>query len=188
MGASVMSNGQSLRRPRRHQGREGTRAEPFQFGATDGLALAALHRPSYYALARALSPALFLAVFVFVPVLCAEDLAAEQEAAIIKQETEDEAKLPMDKAPPPGLSGRVQLNGDATDEADAVIGLFVVNGRGYQLRLGRTGLLAQLQPMNGKPATLIGKVRMRGKYFIVSGVDVPTPGPATVDRARKMSM
>jgi len=127
-------------------------------------------------------------MLIAVPMVSAEDLTDKQEAAIMEEEAKAEEALPMDKTPPPNLTGRVLLKGDATDEADTVVGMFVVKGRAYQLRLGQKGVLDKLKPLNGKIASLIGKVRMRGKYFIVTEVDVPAPGPPAVDRARKMSM
>lgn len=139
-------------------------------------------RPAVFGLAAC---ALLLA---FTPSLRAEELTAEQEAAIMEEEAAAEEKLPMDQAPPPELTGRVHLNADATDEKDAVVGVFVVKERAYQLRLGQTGVLAKLKSNDGKTVTLVGKVRMRGKYFIVEELDTPVPGPAAVDRARRMSM
>jgi hypothetical protein len=129
-----------------------------------------------------------LLVLAAAPFARAEDLTVEEEAAIMAEEDEAEAALSIDKKPPGALSGRIQLNGDADMEADAVVGMLVVNGRGYMLRLSKPQLFPVFQRLNGKTAMVQGKVRMRGKYFIAEGILPPTPGVERPDRARRAGM
>jgi len=129
-----------------------------------------------------------LLALITVPMAVAEDLTAEQEAKIIAQEEKAEEQLPIDKKPPPGYTGRVVLSGEATDEVDTVVGMFVVERRAYQLRLGKKGLLTTLRAFNGKSLALAGKIRMRGKYFIVQEINIPAAGPKRVNRSRRSGM
>jgi hypothetical protein len=122
------------------------------------------------------------------PLALAEDLSAEDEAAIMAKEDETEAALPLEKKPPGSLSGRVQLKGDAVAEADAVVGMLAVKDRAYLLRLGKPEVLAQLQRFNGKTATVFGKIRMQGKYFFAESVQAPVGAPPPMDRSRKSGM
>jgi hypothetical protein len=119
------------------------------------------------------------------PVL-AEDLSAEDEAAFMAQEEEAEAALPLNKKPPGSLSGRVQLNSEA--EENGVVGSFAAKDRAYQLLLAEPALLSQLQHCNGKTVVLQGKIRARGKYFVVEGIQLPTPGVPRTDREQRSGM
>jgi hypothetical protein len=119
------------------------------------------------------------------PVL-AEDLSAEDEAAIMAQEEEAEAALPLNKKPSGSLSGRVQLNSEP--EENGVVGFFAAKDRAYQLLLAQPALLPQLQRYNGKTVVLQGKIRARGKYFVVEGIQVSVPGVPRTDREQRSGM
>jgi hypothetical protein len=129
-----------------------------------------------------------LTAIVGAPLALGEDLSAEEEAAIMAKEDEAEVALSIDKKPPGSLSGRVQLKGDAVAETDAVVGMIAIQDRAYLLRLAKPDVLSQLQRFNGKTATVFGKIRMRGKYFIADSVQAPSPGSERSDRGRRSGM
>ena len=122
------------------------------------------------------------------PLLRAEDLSAEEEAAIMAQEEEAEAALPLDRKPPGSVSGRVQLQADAAEETGAVVGLLATQNRAYLLRLARPEVLPLLRRFNGQTVTVSGKIRMRGKYLIAESVQAPTPGVERTDRGKTSGM
>jgi hypothetical protein len=128
-----------------------------------------------------------LAVGFTAPVLGA-DLTPAEEAAIMEKEEKLEAELPLPEKPPGSLSGRIQLQKAFDDNLDTVVGLFVVGNHAYQLRLAQAKLWDQVRKHNGKTVTLFGKVRMRGKYFIADGLQVPSAGVKRGDRGRRAGM
>lgn len=129
-----------------------------------------------------------LLLVVFAPLVRAEDLSADEEAAIMALEDETEAALPTHKKPPGSVAGRVQLKSDAVAEEGAVVGLLTAQDRAYLLRLSRPDVLPILQRFNGKTVTVMGKIRMQGKYLVAEGVQPPAPGIERKDRAIRSGM
>jgi hypothetical protein len=113
----------------------------------------------------------------------------EDEAQIIAAEDAAEAALPMDKLPRMERVGLVALS---TDELPADptplqnVGTFTSANVVYVLRVANPKLLDKLRRYDRKQATLLGKIRMRGKYFVVVDVPEKNPGTPRTDRASRM--
>jgi len=96
--------------------------------------------------------------------------AAEEDAAEEKLDSETLKKL---------FEGRMALTPDGPDkENPEVVGVFVSEGKTYQLKLTDPELLKELKPLQNKPITLNGKIRNKGKYFIVVGIMSGGAAPA----------
>ena len=116
------------------------------------------------------------------------ELSPKEEAAIIEEEDKAEAELPMEKLPPGSLHGRLHLEKEPAGDPNTVVGQFIADKRVYQLRLEDPKLWVRLRKVNGKSVTLLGKIRMRGKYFIAHAVEIPAPGIRRTDRSRRSGM
>jgi len=116
------------------------------------------------------------------------ELSPKEEAAIMEEEDKREAELPMEKLPPGSLHGRLQLEKEPAGDPNTVVGQFIADKRVYQLRLEDPKLWDRLRTVNGKRVTLLGKIRMRGKYFIAHDVEIPVPGIRRTDRSRRSGM
>jgi len=94
--------------------------------------------------------------------------AAEEDAAEEKLDSETLKRL---------FEGKLVLSGENTENPE-IVGVFVSAGKTYQLKLADPVLLAELKPLQNKPITLNGKIRNKGKYFIVVGVQTGGAAPA----------
>lgn len=94
--------------------------------------------------------------------------AAEEDAAEEKLDSETLKRL---------YEGKMALTGENTENPD-IVGVFVSEGKTYQVKLADPALLAELKPIQNKPITLNGKIRNKGKYFIVVGVQTGGAAPA----------
>lgn len=94
--------------------------------------------------------------------------AAEEDAAEEKLDSETLKRL---------YEGKLALTGENSENPD-VIGVFVSEGKTFQLKLSDPALLAELKPLQNKPVTLNGKIRNKGKYFIVVAIQTGGAAPA----------
>lgn len=128
------------------------------------------HRRAAALLALLLSPLAALA-------LHAEDadksdkekqLAAEAKEA----EEEDTANIGKDFAGGYELitRGKFKLFADGESENPTVVGLFSAEGKIYQVKVEQESLKKELAPHSGKDVGLAGKLRNKGKYFVVQSI------------------
>jgi hypothetical protein len=94
---------------------------------------------------------------------------AEQEEA----DREEELLRAQGKTPDQGqetvLQGKYLATAPQENRTD-IPGVFLASGKTYQVKLAAENLRNKLVPFNGKQVTLGGKIRNRGKYFIVEEV------------------
>jgi hypothetical protein len=115
--------------------------------------------------------AVLLAAF---PLLGAEG-EEDPATAEAEQATKEEALLrAQGKIPETGYETTLQGKYLATTPSEGqradIPGVFVAQGRTYQVKLQDNALREKLAPFNGKAVTLGGKIRNQGKYFIVEDV------------------
>lgn len=95
---------------------------------------------------------------------------AEQEEADREEELlREQGKIP-DQGPETVLQGKYVITSSQEGGRTDIPGVFVVNGRAYQVKLGAEALRDQLAKFNGRMVTLSGKIRNQSKYFIVEEV------------------
>jgi hypothetical protein len=98
---------------------------------------------------------------------------------------EDEAEQALDSETLKKLfEGKVSLySAQDTAERPDVVGMFRTASTTYMLKLQSPELLAQLKQYDGKQATLNGKIRNKGKFFIV--VSITQAGAAPLFTRRR---
>jgi hypothetical protein len=103
--------------------------------------------------------------------------AADQDPSAAEAEQaakEEEILRAQGKIPETGyetaLQGKYLMTAQQEGQRTDVPGVFVTQGRTYQVKLVEASLRDKLTPFNGKPVTLGGKIRNQGKYFIVEDV------------------
>lgn len=100
--------------------------------------------------------------------------AADEDAAEEKLDSEALKKL---------FEGKLALTPDGAEkENPEVVGVFISDGKTYQLKLSDPAQLAELKPLQNKPITLNGKIRNKGKYFIVVGIMTGGAAPSFARR------
>jgi len=104
-----------------------------------------------------------------------EALAAEDKEA----EEEDTANIGKDFVGGYELiaRGKFKLYGEGESENPKVIGLFSADGKIYQCKIENEGLKKDLAPQNGKEVGLAGKLRNKGKYFVIQMLMNSAPPP-----------
>jgi hypothetical protein len=116
------------------------------------------------------------------PLRAAEDAAAEAEAKEAAEEDAAEEKLDSETLRRL-YEGKFALHPEGqTPESPDVVGVFVSEGKSYQLKLAAPELLKELKPLAGKVVTLNGKIRNKGKYFIAVSVTHSGAAPAFARR------
>jgi hypothetical protein len=105
-------------------------------------------------------------------------MAAEEEAA--------EERLPLHQKPPDRFTGKLALFPEGSrPHGPEVLGTFACqDGRSFLVKLAFASLLSELKKHDQGTVTLFGKIRVKGKYFIVQAVDEPSPGPPRQPRTR----
>lgn len=116
-----------------------------------------------------------------VPVLSAFMAFALFSAEGETEPTEDEAAAKEEeqlraqgKIPETGyettLQGKYHAVAQQEGQRTDIPGVFLTQGKTYQVKLMHAALREKLTPFNGKQVTLAGKIRNSGKYFIVEEV------------------
>jgi len=81
------------------------------------------------------------------------------------------------------FEGRITLYGPEKERSSPdIVGEFEHAGKTYLLKLGSPDVIRELQALDGKPATLNGKIRNQGKYFIAAGIVQGGMAPAATRR------
>lgn len=111
----------------------------------------------------------------------------EREAKEAKAEDDAEALLPETQRYGMTVSGTVNMvEYDATKLPNVVIGTFTSDKGVYQLKAANQTLAASLAKIAGKPITLTGKTRNKGKYFICASIVETIAAP--VERRKRGGM
>src|SRR5690349_21058606 len=113
---------------------------------------------------------LLLAAFVFA--ISSKAMSGEKkkdpqlEAEEKEARAEDEAAVGKDNLNGAEFSsrGKLILTEGADDPKALVLGVFVAEGRTYQVKIEREELRNELKPYNNKEVALAGKIRNNGKY------------------------
>ena len=122
------------------------------------------------------------------------DAQRAEEAEVYEREELEYEKSKMDPNVKIAFEGVVRVDTadfsatpgpDASAQPEGVVGTFTINGKDYLLKTVTPHLLGDLKKLNGKTVTLIGKIRVNGKYFIAQAVEVPLPGPPRVTRGKR---
>jgi len=105
---------------------------------------------------------------------------SEEERAIaeqIKVEDERDQKTHGD-VQLVSLEGKLYLeNAASLDTAPWILGHFAADKRAYRVILEETGIYPDLKASNGKRIRLSGKVRLSGKYLVVTRIQRPVRVP-----------
>ncbi len=134
------------------------------------------------ALASLLLPAAFLATGVFAAEKSKKETPQEVEAR--EAADEDQAEQALDSETMKKLfEGKVSLfTADETGDRTDVVGQFRTATGTFLLKVQSPDLLASLKAFDGKNATLNGKIRNKGKFFIVVSITQPGAAPLFVRR------
>ncbi len=111
----------------------------------------------------------------------------EREKAEAKAEDDAEALANERARLPVTISGTLNLvQYDVTKIPDVVIGQMTSKGVNYLLKVPDANVLKRIEKYSGKPVTLSGKTRNKGKYFIIGSVIEAAPAP--VERKKRGGM
>lgn len=104
-----------------------------------------------------------------------EALAAEDKEA----EEEDTASIGKDFVGGYELiaRGKFKLYGEGESENPKVVGLFAADGKVYQCKVENEDLKKDLAAFNGKEVGLAGKLRNKGKYYVIQMIMNSAPPP-----------
>ena len=109
------------------------------------------------------------------------DAEAKQRAAEAELE---EATINSESAlKTPVLRGTFALS-DEDKNNPKLIGTFTVGANEYRVEISREALRSELEALNGKVASLSGKLRDGGKTFIVQTIERGGPPPAAMSNPR----
>lgn len=136
-----------------------------------------------------ISKTLFVAPFLFAltctSVLMASDTDKDAEAELWAKEEAADEKLKMQPNVKTSWEGSITLTGTPESSENGIVGTFTVDGKPMLLRLESPKLIDDLKKVNGKTATLTGKIRVSGKYFVAQSVLVPVPGQPRKTRGKR---
>lgn len=111
------------------------------------------------------------------PVLEAEEKeAAEEDAEAVGKDTQSGYEFTA--------RGKLALSNMDDTQKPLVIGLFAADGRVYSVKVERDELRAQLRAYDGKSVGLAGKIRNKGKYFVVQEIADGVPAPDALRNPR----
>jgi hypothetical protein len=116
-----------------------------------------------------------------------EETTDQKEAKEAAAEDDAEKLLPEDQQFAKTFAGKLNVTAIEWKSASLVVGTLVVeNGPTYQLKIGSAVLLKQLTAYDNKKCMLLGKLRNKGKYLIVS--TVIEAGAKPVERRKRGGM
>jgi hypothetical protein len=136
-----------------------------------------------HGMSRWLPFCLLLAAFAL-PIACAEDdveaLEAEEAA---REDQEAAAKQTGDNLgmPEAVMAGKFFMEPAKEGESPKVLGRFVASGSTYLVKIAHEELRKPLAKYDGKEVRFQGKIRNKGKYFVVEQI-IEAPPPAAFMR------
>jgi len=113
------------------------------------------------------------------------DADKDAEAEIFAKEEAADEKLKMTPNAKTSWEGSVALADGNENLEQGIVGTFTIEGKPMLLRMESSKLLDALKKVNGKTVTLVGKIRVNGKYFIAQNVLVPVPGQPRKTRGKR---
>jgi len=128
-----------------------------------------------------------LALFVAFSAAASEKKSTKTDAEAHQRAAEaelEEATINSESAlKTPILRGTFALT-EEDKNSPKVIGTFTVGANEYRVEISREALRSELEALNGKVASLSGKLRDGGKTFIVQTIERGGPPPAAMSNPR----